>query len=1215
MAASGARPWRRPAAVAAAAASTPHRLEESKPPRMLVASATGGCDGIYELLPTELANGLPLWRRLDEARWLFSGASGQWIFGTVREQRLDFRCDSGLAASAGRHGGTMPQAVPEGTWLRFEGGKWVPNIAMTVWPPSYAVPPVLILKGSDCLDGDYQVVSGEFPNGQPLWRRRDTDEAASAWLFSGPSGQWLIGGADERRANFRNDAGWLTSRQCHGGLLPHRLEPASWLRWDLARAEWVPCPSAAAMLDTEPLEALLVANTGICDGWYALVPHRTPNGCPLWRRGDGLCWVFSGLRGQWFVGGAEEERINFRCDTGFIASDPACHAELPEAVPAGAWRRFDGRAWIADAAIEVGDAATDSPGRTALKMPLAAPASPAAAAAAGGGSSSVPGAPVAPQGQFAGGQRLLLRAGPGESALGFECSNAPPDPVLVMDVVPSSWAARAGLAPGDELVMVDGEPVRDMQASAFTAAMRSRPLVLLFLRPPAARFGGPCSVRAAAAVTGDSAVRGTAWAVDVCQQYAYAASPAPMRLGFLEERLKLFAAYRGEFAELLGGAHLTANLEVWEHAAAHPYAYLCPLLHGFLLLVREAFVSELSLVGAESERPLLCTVLCAECEAACLFAALRLQEARVQGQLGSHLLNGTCARFAALVAELVDAGGDDDAGGAAAAGGVGIQGRSEEPSARTERDALRSWWSAISAWASAALAAARGAAAAQPAALAGLSAATGKERRMLGLPRMCLAAPPMLTPLGLPASSSSAKDLEARAAAGDKRGRLDTLVIAAMGKNWSPLPAPAPSKRKDLQHADAVRAAAEQLRSEARGEPEASAFVKFAPRATVLPYIGGAAGDDATGPAGVTAAADGGGGVGRRESLGDGISWSSWGSHELAEIDPGGAEARIQALATLPMSLSLKSSPTAAAEPLQALPSKNARSSVTSSWASLPPWQGVRTSIDLSPSIAFAPDRQEVRFAVDEEPSVDHFRFTTWSSVPKPASSGGQTEPPPLRQHSNPVVSREEPLPEYPRKYGHEADDRGLHALQARIQGGHDHPVGRQETRPEFGHADDDSAAHPWMRGVRAPIAAVQHGGGSERTPGPPVPTQTHQAPARGRAAVAASGGAPSQQQQQQQQQQQEQHQQLQQQLQQQELQHQQLQQQLEQQQQLVQQLLQQQREQPPRQSPTSPRVAFAGTSPRGAEIEREDSSWSGSFRDSIGGLDRLSERSWHDGS
>eukprot|EP00929_Paragymnodinium_shiwhaense_P076658 TRINITY_DN39446_c0_g1_i4.p1 TRINITY_DN39446_c0_g1~~TRINITY_DN39446_c0_g1_i4.p1 ORF type:complete len:2236 (-),score=608.99 TRINITY_DN39446_c0_g1_i4:800-7507(-) len=236
------------------------READSKVPEFLVLDAPGffaAYSGSYKLVRGDYRNGWPFWKREDENHWLFSGESGRWFIGDEDEAEVDFRCDTGNICSEEAHEGRLPNEMPRGGWLERdpEDDEWFesPGIVLTplLVPPRAQQPdsddertveeaPSMILvsisgtAGLQCR-GEYWLLVGKFRNGFPLWQRRD----GRLWLFSGTDGHWLIGGEDEKQANFECSTGLMRSQESHNGLLPHRVSQHDWMAWHEERQDWI----------------------------------------------------------------------------------------------------------------------------------------------------------------------------------------------------------------------------------------------------------------------------------------------------------------------------------------------------------------------------------------------------------------------------------------------------------------------------------------------------------------------------------------------------------------------------------------------------------------------------------------------------------------------------------------------------------------------------------------------------------------------------------------------------------------------------------------------------------------------------------------------------------------------------------------------------------------------------------------------------------------
>lgn len=89
-----------------------------------------------------------------------------------------------------------------------------------------------------------------------------------------------------------------------------------------------------------------------CAGLYFLVKHVHPNGYPLWKNEDGVHFLFSGTDGMLLIGDSEQERADFQCKEGIIASVVPHEGWMPHEL-GGGWQRDDGDDWIDDPAIVV----------------------------------------------------------------------------------------------------------------------------------------------------------------------------------------------------------------------------------------------------------------------------------------------------------------------------------------------------------------------------------------------------------------------------------------------------------------------------------------------------------------------------------------------------------------------------------------------------------------------------------------------------------------------------------------------------------------------------------------------------------------------------------------------------------------------------------------------------------------------------------------------
>eukprot|EP00929_Paragymnodinium_shiwhaense_P007555 TRINITY_DN111471_c0_g1_i1.p1 TRINITY_DN111471_c0_g1~~TRINITY_DN111471_c0_g1_i1.p1 ORF type:complete len:555 (+),score=125.38 TRINITY_DN111471_c0_g1_i1:125-1789(+) len=104
----------------------------------LMVKGAPGADGFYELQTDAQPNGQPYWKRADAVQYLFSGPGGKWLIGGLDEKSADFKTDTGIISSKGRHEGKKPHEMPAGTWTVLDGKDWKdsPDIVVEVEAPA-----------------------------------------------------------------------------------------------------------------------------------------------------------------------------------------------------------------------------------------------------------------------------------------------------------------------------------------------------------------------------------------------------------------------------------------------------------------------------------------------------------------------------------------------------------------------------------------------------------------------------------------------------------------------------------------------------------------------------------------------------------------------------------------------------------------------------------------------------------------------------------------------------------------------------------------------------------------------------------------------------------------------------------------------------------------------------------------------------------------------
>eukprot|EP00929_Paragymnodinium_shiwhaense_P058883 TRINITY_DN29496_c0_g2_i1.p1 TRINITY_DN29496_c0_g2~~TRINITY_DN29496_c0_g2_i1.p1 ORF type:complete len:1106 (-),score=291.54 TRINITY_DN29496_c0_g2_i1:789-4106(-) len=267
------------------------------------------CGGPYDLVDpaTETAEeGFPLWRQRHGYHWFFSCA-GRWFVGGEFEREDHFKVERGYLASKAEHDGRTPDKMAlSGGWLRLKDREWIEgggDMAVTVGQSAEdqlrhenrrlalalstlrsmqlsgeAAGRIKLLKleasGLQEVQGIYEAVVGQMPNGCPLWKQL----SGPHWLFSGLAGQWLVGSEGEAELAFHTSNGVLASVDAHEGRSPDRIDAGGWQRliddcWE-ADAE-----IRFTAIESEP--CLLSGTPGLCQG-HDKRPGFTAKLPPFW---------------------------------------------------------------------------------------------------------------------------------------------------------------------------------------------------------------------------------------------------------------------------------------------------------------------------------------------------------------------------------------------------------------------------------------------------------------------------------------------------------------------------------------------------------------------------------------------------------------------------------------------------------------------------------------------------------------------------------------------------------------------------------------------------------------------------------------------------------------------------------------------------------------------------------------------------------------------
>jgi hypothetical protein len=271
------------------AADITDEAEREKCPPALFVTSARGYEGTYFLVPDEKGNGLPLWKREGTQDWIFNGMGGQWFIGDVDEKMVHFRCNTGNIASYEECAGRMPDEIGRDGWLFFDGEKWLEAPDLNITSELFTV--------KDQEDA--------------LMHRRNHEAAATKIQ------------ACYRRSSVRRSS----------------------------RASQQVREKGATTWGQKLPEALYVAGAKQYSGTYHLLNGELER--PIWKRSGGLDWIFIGEGGQWLVGDEDEQKQEFLCDTGNIASSEEHAGRLPDEIGPGGWLYFDGNEWHDDPGINI----------------------------------------------------------------------------------------------------------------------------------------------------------------------------------------------------------------------------------------------------------------------------------------------------------------------------------------------------------------------------------------------------------------------------------------------------------------------------------------------------------------------------------------------------------------------------------------------------------------------------------------------------------------------------------------------------------------------------------------------------------------------------------------------------------------------------------------------------------------------------------------------
>lgn len=208
-------------------------------------------------------------------------------------------------------------------------------------------------NGQETCSGTYELVHDEIANEHPVWQKSD----GSRWLFTGPNGQWTIGGEQAKANEFKAASGFIHQGPVHTGAWPDKVV-GEWQWWDDEPKEWKNDAAITVSAEAAPPVFRVSSPNGQkeCSGVYELVVGERANGHAIWtKRGGGArCWIFMGENHQWTIGGEGAKAKNFACASGYIFHAPSHTGGWAHKHTSG-WKWFDNpsRSWKDDPDIRI----------------------------------------------------------------------------------------------------------------------------------------------------------------------------------------------------------------------------------------------------------------------------------------------------------------------------------------------------------------------------------------------------------------------------------------------------------------------------------------------------------------------------------------------------------------------------------------------------------------------------------------------------------------------------------------------------------------------------------------------------------------------------------------------------------------------------------------------------------------------------------------------
>lgn len=191
--------------------------------------------GEYHLLPGEIVNGQPLWRRagIGAVWYLYSGTNGCWYVGTRFHQNQGFDCSMGFATTCEPHEGVMPQLI--GAWMTHcsDSECMVKDPEFSIKAGPATVPPDLLYTISPIrneeISGEYVLSPYEIINGHPLWKK--ASKRKEVYVYFSNTGMWHVGDSEARMMQFDCNMGYAFHTQ-KASELPTKLPLDGWETYD-----------------------------------------------------------------------------------------------------------------------------------------------------------------------------------------------------------------------------------------------------------------------------------------------------------------------------------------------------------------------------------------------------------------------------------------------------------------------------------------------------------------------------------------------------------------------------------------------------------------------------------------------------------------------------------------------------------------------------------------------------------------------------------------------------------------------------------------------------------------------------------------------------------------------------------------------------------------------------------------------------------------------